>query len=127
VVPYPKKKNEFELQVEVYNALKAKNLDVRGEVKLKFHRRRGARFDLVVFKNKKALAVIEVKDGERHNPNQEHSKAGYYFDISQVPQYTFYSNDNLEFLVSNIEVLASQPADQTTVRSAESPHRGCGT
>lgn len=50
--------SEFEIQAYIYNRLQGMGVSVRGEVP---SRTRGCRFDLVIFKNKTAILVIEVK------------------------------------------------------------------
>ena len=60
-IPYPTGRvAEFEIQAELYNKLKNEGYDVRGEVKAK-----KSRLDLVVFENKKAKCIIEVKSWKR--------------------------------------------------------------
>jgi hypothetical protein len=103
---YPIKKTEFEVQAELYNYLCSKGLDVRGELSFKCFPKRGARFDLVFFKNKIDKAIIEVKDSLRFNPNQEHSKAYYYGKITKLPQFTFFANDSKEKLQKSLLLLA---------------------
>lgn len=65
MITYPVKKSEFEIQAEVYNYLKNQNIDVRGEVNMRdINGKKGFkqfRFDLVVFQEKKAVLIIEVK------------------------------------------------------------------
>lgn len=56
MITYPSAYSEFEIQASIYCALIAVGLDVRGEVKCK-----PCRFDLVVYKNKEAVCIIEVK------------------------------------------------------------------
>ena len=63
-IPYPARTSEFEIQAELFRGLKQSGYDVRGEVKVPCNREtctKGARFDLVVFKDKQAAVLIEVK------------------------------------------------------------------
>jgi hypothetical protein len=57
-IEYPKKLSEFEIQAYIYNTLRAKGFDVRGEVT---SRRGSAILDLVVFDNRRPVLIIEVK------------------------------------------------------------------
>lgn len=105
MVLYPAKRNEFEIHADLYSQLRHNGLNIRGEIRLKFKkegrqsRKRGARFDLVLFDEfNKAVAIIEVKDSERKTELQEHVKAAYYEKLSQLPQFTFFVNDSAETL-----------------------------
>jgi len=62
LIKYPKERTEFELQSELYQFLLGSGYDVRGEIKDKQPGIRGARFDIVVYKNKQAVAILEIKD-----------------------------------------------------------------
>jgi hypothetical protein len=61
IINEPCKQTEFELQALLYFKLKQLGLNVRGEVRAK-HKGVGSQFDLVVFANGHAAAIIEVKD-----------------------------------------------------------------
>lgn len=85
-IPYPLKPSEFEVQASLYNALKNAGLDVRGEVKVKGRPEyginyRGARFDLVVYRDQVPVILIEVKKSQnaKSNTNQltRYRKWGY--------------------------------------------------
>lgn len=60
-IPYPSRMTEFEVQAMLMCQLRQAGLDVRGEVKAKFVKRRLCRFDLVVYEREQAVLVIEVK------------------------------------------------------------------
>lgn len=55
-ISYPKRHSEFEIQALLFSALQLLGYDVRGEVKSS-----PCRFDLVIFRNKEAICIIEVK------------------------------------------------------------------
>lgn len=61
VIDFPSKRSEFELQAELFFALKAKGYDVRGEVTAKFEGQNST-FDLVIFNCRVAAVIIEVKN-----------------------------------------------------------------
>lgn len=68
-IDYPKKYSEFEVQANLYAVLKfSYKLDVRGEVAIGQGSGK-SRFDLVVFKDKKAVCIIEVKNQKREGLN----------------------------------------------------------
>lgn len=69
MIQYPKKTSEFEIHSSIFNKLKALGYDVRGEVTfINKNGGRNARFDLVIFKNKNAILIIEVKRSFRRKP-----------------------------------------------------------
>ena len=79
----PKKYSEFEVQATLYAILKFNyKIDVRGEVPYKMQSFKelkisSSRFDLVIFKNDKAMCIIEVKNGQRAKANtntRQHKK-----------------------------------------------------
>lgn len=110
MLSYPTKRNEFEIHADLYNQLRSRGFNVRGEVKYKKSflqkHKRGARFDLVLFNElKKAIAIIEVKDSARQNTNQEHSKAAHYESLTQLPQFTFFINDCIEQLSKSLNTI----------------------
>jgi hypothetical protein len=57
-IPYPQDVSEFEVQAHLFFELRAMGMDVRGEVSSTL---RSSRLDLVVFKDKTAVLIIEVK------------------------------------------------------------------
>ena len=87
-IPYPKNISEFELQATLFALLKYNyKLDVRGEVidrsmKSKFRKSgfQTNRFDLVVYKEKKAICIIEVKrEGKKYSEkSRQYKKYSFY-------------------------------------------------
>lgn len=77
-VPYPERRVEWEIQAEIFMALKAEGWDVHAEVRLP----EGAgRADLVIFEEQQAWLVLEVKRYRaRHN-----SQADWYECVGGVP------------------------------------------
>lgn len=61
MIPYPKTKSEFEIQAELFFALKNEGFSVRGEVSAKNESGKSI-FDLVVFVDDQAEIIIEVKN-----------------------------------------------------------------
>lgn len=87
-IPYPKNISEFEIQATLFALLKFNyKLDVRGEVvdrSMKSNFRKSgfqtSRFDLVVFKEKKAICIIECKkEGKKYDiKNRQYKKYSFY-------------------------------------------------
>jgi len=63
ILPYPKRKSEFEYQAELFAILKRNKLDVRGEVPCHCKYGNGV-CDLVIFENQQPILIIEVKNSE---------------------------------------------------------------
>jgi hypothetical protein len=88
----PKNYSEFEVQATLYAILKFNHkIDVRGEVSYKMPRAGelkvgNSRFDLVVFKNDKAICIIEVKNGKKvwENLNTRQHKKYSRFGLKLV-------------------------------------------
>lgn len=89
---YPTRKSEFEVHSDLFQFFKGRGVDVRGEVKLRNPTGRGARFDIVVYVDKEAVCVIEVKNGTRRR--KHHGKIDHYNKLTRLPQMTFYENDD---------------------------------
>lgn len=76
-IKYPNKLSEFEIHSDLYNKLKSLWFDVRWEVidtsikEISKNKKwfRKSRFDLVIFKNKIATHIIEVKNSKKHTMN----------------------------------------------------------
>jgi hypothetical protein len=71
-IKYPPRHSEFEIHAYLYHRLHSIGYDVRGEVTLYLPTHK-CRFDLVIFHNKEAVCIIEVKDGVfMSNKQEEH-------------------------------------------------------
>jgi hypothetical protein len=101
-IKYPKKVSEFEIQAELYSLLKdEEGYDVRGEVRVDDRKQpkgyRQCRFDLVVYEDKVAKFIIEVKDRKPKNFNKntrqfkKYSSFGiplfYCFGLDEIPKF----------------------------------------
>lgn len=63
-VPYPRHPSEAEIQAELLRVLWKDGHDARANVRLRPQKGyRGARFDIAIFVDKNAVALIEVKRG----------------------------------------------------------------
>lgn len=70
-IPYPKKYSEAEVESAILSTLKNENIDARAQVTAPTYRVKNygkrkrdfamSRLDIVVFKNKKAICIIECK------------------------------------------------------------------
>ena len=93
-IEYPNFPTEFELHAQIFCFLRREGIDVRGEVKMPFGSTGRCSFDLVVFKNKIATSVIEVKktshrrDGTRQNSRYRRFGVPviYFWNMKFAPQ-----------------------------------------
>ena len=74
-IPYPKKNSHSEIESELYHALRQLKYDVHLEVPTPAYNRHKCRPDLVVFKNQKAICIIECKSWSKsYLRNQKYQK-----------------------------------------------------
>lgn len=110
----PVRKSEFEIQASLYSKLKEDGFKVRGCVSLKRHK---AQFDLVVFKGRKASAIIEVKaPDEGPTEDLDKTQQGMKYRVYGVPVVLFWSmeyySDLKKFLQDN--TVTQQPLIKET-------------
>ena len=58
-IKYPSSLSEFEIQAYLYSSLQKLKFDIRGEVTSKTKAGEGCKFDLVIYRNKKAIRINE--------------------------------------------------------------------
>jgi len=86
-IQYPEKQSEFEIQATLFNKLVSLGYDVRGEVTYRdLSAKKGfkqSRFDVVLFKDKKAILIIEVKNYKKENfeTRQDIKYRGFGIDV----------------------------------------------
>jgi hypothetical protein len=85
--------SEFEVQAFLYSALKALGVDVRGEVKwagklpehLSKKKKAACRFDLVIFKDRQAVDILEIKTAPvTHSRGLEKTRQGTRYRLFGV-------------------------------------------
>jgi len=104
-IKYPENESEFEVQAFLYSALKKKCIDARGEVKShgSFGLRpskASCRFDIVIFENKKAILILEIKARKiRHKNGLKSTRQGTRYPNFGVPvQFIYGMSDAIKFL-----------------------------
>ena len=86
-IGYRETESEFEAQAWIYWKLRERGFDVRGEVKVEGDLRdsRGCRLDLVIYIDKVAVRVIEVKSERRmtrcNKRPRKYAKLDYPLDL----------------------------------------------
>lgn len=97
---FPDRLSEFEIQSDVYQALKKKGFNVRGEVKAK-----SSRLDLVVFdKNDGARCIIEVKSRERvRKKPRKYRRVQKYEELFNLPVIVCMNGSQIEQTVKEVE------------------------
>ena len=111
-VVYPDHVSEFEVQAELFFALKGiPELDVRGEVKSRgTHGLRPAktacRFDIVPFVGEKALCIVEVKGGHvKHKTAMEDTRQGTRYPTYGIPVLVCYGMSDVAETVEAVRQL----------------------
>lgn len=104
-IGYPEVHSEFEVQAFLFSELKLAGFDARGEVQVHglFGQRStkaSCRFDIVIFKDKQAIMVLEVKARSvKHKSGVENTRQGKRYPLFGVPVYFIYGmEDAKEFL-----------------------------
>jgi hypothetical protein len=104
-ISYPEKESEFEVQAFLFSSLKALGLDVRGEVQCHGafgmrSKKASCRFDLVLFEDKEAVLVLEVKARPvKHKTSVEDTRQGRRYPHFGVPvRFIYGMEDAKEFL-----------------------------
>jgi hypothetical protein len=106
IIPYPEKYSEFEIHATLYFKLKTHFEShhychsVRGEVRKKGHM--GSRFDLVIFKNRQAVCIIEVKDTRPKKINTETRQFRKYSSFN-LPLIYCYTMDDIDLVMDRVE------------------------
>ena len=72
---YPKNISEFEIQAYLFNNLLERGIDARGNVTSK---NRISRFDIVIFRDKKPLHLLEIKRPGAHMSTKQRDKYEAY-------------------------------------------------
>jgi len=78
LILYPKTFSEFEIQAYVYNSLIQIGVDVRAEVRAKNSSGRINILDLVIFKDKAPVMILEIKKNRTQNISEQKIEYGNY-------------------------------------------------
>lgn len=87
---------EFEVQAELYSALKARGVDVRGEVPYRSIKPRlSFRFDLVIYKDGEASEIVEVKSAPiKHKNGLEKTRQANRYRWFGIPVVFIYGKED---------------------------------
>lgn len=106
-IEYPTQHSEFEVHAELYGRLKEMDwFDVRAEVKARgTHGLRksktSCRFDIVLFIDKVAVCIIEVKDGKtKHKTTVEDTRQGQRYPSFGIPVVFCYGFDDIQNVIN---------------------------
>ena len=104
-IAYPAVESEFEVQAFLFSELRRAGFDARGEVQVHglFGQRAAkasCRFDIVIFEDKRAVMVLEVKARPViHKSGVENTRQGKRYPRFGVPvQFIYGMNDARKFL-----------------------------
>lgn len=91
---------EFEVQAYLWNKLKEKGINARGEIKTKYEKKFTVRFDIAIFNDGKLAHIIEIKKSKiKHKTTWENTRQGYRYKQFGVPVTILYGmEDAINFL-----------------------------
>lgn len=93
----PTSPTEFEVQAYVWNELKKRGVNARGEVKAKFAKRSTVRFDIAIFKDGKLIHIVEIKKAKvNHKTTWENTRQGHRYNQFGVPVTILYGMDDAD-------------------------------
>jgi hypothetical protein len=97
---YPQRLSEFEVQSDIYQGLKKKGFNVRGEVKAK-----KSRLDIVVFDdNNTARCIIEVKSRKRERKlTRKYKRVIKYEELFNLPVIVCTNSSQIEQTLKRVE------------------------
>lgn len=100
-VKEPTSPTEFEVQAYVWNELRKRGVNARGEVKARFARRSTVRFDIAIFKEGKLSQIVEIKKSKmNHKTTWEDTRQGNRYNQFGVPVTILYGMDQAEEFVA---------------------------
>ena len=106
-IQYPERASEFEIQAELYQAIKSAGFDVRGEVRascMDFGNQHLVRIDLVVFRDCKAVALVECKrDANEMEGLDTGTRQGRRYSRFGLPVIVCGSLEQIPFAVQEVE------------------------
>jgi hypothetical protein len=126
-IPYPTRYSEAEIQCFLLNSLINLNLDARAEVTSQDRR---SRFDIVIFREHKAIRIIEVKSSE-HNPieyqTQRYCRYGVPVDqVKGMEKAKIYLGNILEWIALSPMTDDKTQTDKIKIEREGQPCRKCG-
>lgn len=90
---------EFEVQAQLWSALRSLGINVRGEVKTAYEGRSTVRFDLAVFDQGQLVGIIEVKKSAiKHKTTWQDTRQGRRYADFGVPVRIVYGSDDADEL-----------------------------
>jgi len=111
-IPYPKKRNEAEIQALLWYFLRKGKIDARLEVTANMGRR--YRLDLVVFKDKQAVCIIECKSWSprysilhRYQRHKNTKQIQRYEASFNIPVLLIGRNDQITSTIEEIKRILS--------------------
>jgi hypothetical protein len=102
-VKEPTSPTEFEVQAYVWNELRKKGVNARGEVKTQFAKRQHVRFDIAIFDGGKLTHIIEIKISKiKHKTSWANTRQGYRYNQFGVPVTILYGMDDAVNFLNNL-------------------------
>lgn len=102
IIPYPQQDSEFDVQAELWRRLKEIGFDVRGEVRAVCDdggKRSRTRLDLVVFDNRRAIAIIECKNSDKSTRCVVTGRQGRRYSKFSLPLFLCVNRSKIDLTV----------------------------
>ncbi len=105
LIPRPSRPSEFEMQADLYLALKRAGYEVRGEVPSRFEGKKCI-FDLVIYRGEHAAIIIEVKNSPHLGVLNGHkTKQNVAYAVYGIPLVYFTTATPMESIMEKIRKL----------------------
>jgi hypothetical protein len=100
-VEEPKFITEFEVQAYLWNELRKRGINARGEVKTKYDKRAYVRFDIAIFKAGQLTHIVEIKRSKiSHKTSWNDTRQGKRYNEFGVPVNIIYGMEGADEFLS---------------------------
>lgn len=106
----PQHITEFEIQAYLWNELKKRGINARGEVKTRYAKRAYVRFDIAIFEDGEMTRIIEIKRSKiAHKTSWEDTRQGKRYNEFGVPVNIIYGMQDADEFLGSIDNKNSLP------------------
>ena len=96
---------EFEVQAYLWNELKRRGINARGEVKTRYAKKAYVRFDIAIFEDGQMTRIIEIKRSKiAHKTSWEDTRQGKRYNEFGVPVNIIYGMEGADEFLGFIDI-----------------------
>ena len=100
----PQHITEFEVQAYLWNELKKRGINARGEVKTRYAKRAYVRFDIAIFEAGQLTRIVEIKRSKiAHKTSWEDTRQGKRYNDFGVPVNIIYGMEDADEFLGSID------------------------